>query len=44
MTKQFTKIKDMESIRDKKTEELENLKKNYLRVLIKNLAIKKELL
>lgn len=34
----------MESEKEKKIEELDEMKKTYLKVLIKNLAIKKELI
>ncbi|CAD8069529.1 unnamed protein product [Paramecium sonneborni] len=43
-TEQRYKIKELEGLKEKKNEELEEVKKTYLRVLIKNLAIKKELM
>ncbi|CAD8151404.1 unnamed protein product [Paramecium pentaurelia] len=43
-TEQRYKIREMEAQKEKKIEQLDEMKKTYLKVLIKNLAIKKELI
>ncbi|CAD8051805.1 unnamed protein product [Paramecium primaurelia] len=43
-TEQSYKIREMEAQKEKKIEQLDEMKKTYLKVLIKNLAIKKELI